>query len=331
MTTMNIFVAGASGAAGLPTVRELIARGHRLVAMTSSESKRGLLADLGAEPVVVDAFDADGLARAVAAARPDAVVNLLTRIPPMPLRAKHFNPTNELRTRGTRNLLEAAVAAGARRFVSESFFTVYGLGPFDRPRTEDDPVGREGNGGLQVVIDAVATSEAQVRAATDEGRLEGVSLRFGAFHGPDAPSTATMVELVRRRRVPIIGQRGALMSMIELTDAARAVADAAQGGRPGVYNVVDDEPVTLDAYVGEMARLLGAPPPRHVPLGLMRVVAPFLARVMGATSVPVSNARITYELGWRPRFTDYREVLAPLAEGVPQPPRRARSASTLAT
>jgi nucleoside-diphosphate-sugar epimerase len=335
MTTLNVFVAGASGAAGLPTVRELIERGHRVVAMTSTESKRGLLAGMGAEPAVVDAFDAGALTRAVAAARPDAVVNLLTRIPAMPLRASQFDATNELRTRGTANLLEAAVAAGAARFVSESFFTVYGLGPFERPRTEDDPVGRAGNGSSQPIIDAVASSEAQVRAATEQGRLEGVSLRFAGFHGPDAPSMAAMVEAVRRRRMPVIGATGSVISMVELSDAARAVAAAVEGGPPGIYNVADDEPVTMDAYLGEMARVLGARPPRHIPLGLMRLLAPYITSVVGSAAVPISNARITRELGWRPRFATYREVLAQLADGeareAPQPPKRERSASTLAT
>ena len=144
---MRVFFAGASGAIGPPVVRELIDRGHHVVAMTSSAAKAPLLADLGAEPVVADALDADALMRAVRAARPDGVVNMLTRIPAKAYRPAHLRATNELRERGVRHLLDAAVLAGAQRFVSESFFGVYGFGPHERPRTEDDPIGHERNRG----------------------------------------------------------------------------------------------------------------------------------------------------------------------------------------
>ena len=241
---MRVFFAGASGAVGPPAVRELMERGHEVVAMTSSAAKAPMLAELGAEPVVADAMDPDALTRAVRAARPDAVVNMLTRIPAKPARPAHMRATNELRERGVRHLLDAAVAAGARRFVSESFFGVYGFGPYERPRTEDDPVGHERNRGIQAVIDAIASSEAQVRAASDEQRIEGVSLRFAAFHGPLAPNMAVMAELVRKRRLPVIGAHGATMPTVELGDAVRAVADALERAPAGrIYNVVDDEPV----------------------------------------------------------------------------------------
>ena len=205
MSTTRTFFAGASGAIGMPAVRELIDRGHEVVAMTSSAAKAPMLADLGAEPVVADAMDAAALTRAVRAARPDAVVNMLTRIPAKPGRQSQMRATNELRERGVRNLLDAAVAAGAQRFVSESFFGVYGFGPSPAtPRTEDDPIGHERNRGVQAVIDAIASSEAQVRAASDEQRIEGVSLRFAGFHGPLAPNTADDGRAgPRGRRLPV--------------------------------------------------------------------------------------------------------------------------------
>ena len=332
MNTTRVFLAGASGAIGPPVVRELIDRGHEVVAMTSSEAKAPLLADLGAEPVVADALDADALMRAVRAARPDAVVNMLTRIPAKAYRPAHLRATNELREHGVRNLLAAAVAAGAQRFVSESFFGVYGFGPYKRPRTEDDAIGQERNRGVQAIIDAIASSEGQIRAASDEQRIEGVSLRFGGFHGPLSPSTQTMVELVRRRRLPVIGAHGAVMPTIELSDAARAVVDALERAPAGrVYNVCDDEPVAMDDYLSELARVVGAPPPRHVPYWLVRAAAPYVATFMGRARVPMSNARIADELGWRPSYPTYREALALLSASPDQPPKRPRRARTLAT
>jgi nucleoside-diphosphate-sugar epimerase len=329
---MRVFFAGASGAIGPPAVRELIERGHHVVAMTSSTAKAPLLADLGAEPVVADALDAAALTRAVRAARPDGVVNMLTRIPAKPSRPSQLRATNELRERGVRHLLDAAVAAGAQRFVSESFFGVYGFGPYERPRTEDDPIGQERNRGVQAIIDALASSEAQVRAASAEQRIEGVSLRFGGFHGPLAPSTQTMVELVRRRRLPVIGAHGAVMPMLELGDGARAVADALERAPAGrLYNVCDDEAVAMGDYLTELARVVGAPPPRHVPYWLVRAGAPYVATFMGRARVPMSNARIVDELGWRPRYPTYREALALLGPSTDQPPNRPRRARTLAT
>jgi nucleoside-diphosphate-sugar epimerase len=329
---MRVFFAGASGAIGPPAVRELLDRGHDVVAMTSRAAKAPTLADLGAEPVVADAMDADALARAVRAARPDAVVNMMTRIPAKPGRPSQMRATNELRERGVRNLLAAAVAAGARRFVSESFFGVYGFGPYERPRTEDDPVGRERNRGVQAIIDAIASSEGQIRAATDEQRIEGVSLRFAGFHGPLAPNMAMMAELARKRRLPVIGARGATLPMVELGDAARAVVDALERAPAGrIYNVVDDEPVAMGDYLPELARVVGASPPRHVPYWLVRVAAPYVATFMGRAAVPMSNARIAQELGWRPRYPTYREALALLAPVADQPPNRPRRARTLAT
>ena len=204
---MRVFFAGASGAIGPPAVRELLERGHEVVAMTSSAAKAPMLAELGAEPVVADAMDPDALTRAVRAARPDAVVNMLTRIPAKPARPSHMRPTNELRVRGVRHLLDAAVAAGAQRFVSESFFGVYGFGPHQRPRTEDDPIGRERNRGVQAVVDAIASSEAQVRAASDEQRIEGVSLRFAAFHGPLAPNMAVVTHAPKMKPLSVSTSR----------------------------------------------------------------------------------------------------------------------------
>ena len=315
---MRVFFAGASGAIGPPAVRELLERGHEVVAMTSSAAKAPLLADLGAEPVVADALDADALTRAVRAARPDAVVNMLTRIPAKPARPSHMRATNELRERGVRNLLDAAVAAGARRFVSESFFGVYGFGPYERPRTEDDPIGRERNRGRpgghrrdRVIREP--GPRRQRRAA----HRRACRCASRAFQGPSRPTRPTMVELVRKRRLPVVGAQGATMPVVELGDAARAVADALERAPAGrIYNVADDEAVAMVDYLTELARVVGAPPPRHVPYWLVRVAAPYMATFMGRARVPMSNARITEELGWRPRYPTYREALALLEPAV---------------
>jgi nucleoside-diphosphate-sugar epimerase len=127
---------------------------------------------------------------------------------------------------------------------------------------------------------------------------------------------AMMVELARKRRLPVIGARGATLPMVELGDAARAVVDALERAPAGrIYNVVDDEPVAMSDYLPELARDVGAPPPRHVPYWLVRLAGPYIAGFMGRARVPMSNALIAEELGWRPRYPTYREALALLHGG----------------
>ncbi|HEY3358385.1 MAG TPA: NAD(P)-dependent oxidoreductase, partial [Polyangia bacterium] len=209
---MNVLVAGASGTIGRLVVRELIQRHHSVVGLAGTTTRLPALARLGAEPIAVDLLDPAAVAAAVTRVAPDAVVDVATRFPGSPMRASDLEPTNRLREHGTRNLLAAAIAAGARRFVCESMIFIYGWGPFAAPVGEEQPPGRERSRGLQRIIDALASSERQVRAASEQGRIEGVSLRFGLCHGAAAPSTQRMVELVRRRRLPLLDGGHALHS-----------------------------------------------------------------------------------------------------------------------
>lgn len=309
-----MLVAGASGAIGPPVVRELLHRGHEVVAATATPAKRARLEQLGASAIVADLLEPDALRLALAETSPEAVVNMASKWRGNPIRVSQVRPANEMRERGTRNLLAAATAAGVRRYVSESMIFIYGYGRHSRPVTEEQPPGRERRGGLQAVIDAVASSEQQVREATERGSIEGVSLRFGLFHGRHAPTTSMMFDLVRRRRMPLIGDGSAVHSWIELEDAARAVADALERApADSVYNVVDDTPVSIRDYLAEIVRLTGARAPRRVPYWLVRPFASYLAAAFGRPVLPVSNEKLKRELVWRPSYPSYREALAPVA------------------
>jgi nucleoside-diphosphate-sugar epimerase len=308
---MRVFVAGASGAIGKRLVVELLGRGHEVVAATTAEANRPGLEALGASSVVADLLDAVGIAAAVRRARPEAVINVASRFRHRPLRISQVEPANVLRILGTRNLLAAALGAGARRYVSESMVFVYGYGQHAEPVTEAQPPGTDPRRGLQRILDALAREEHQVAELSAQGRIEGVALRFGLFHGRHAPSTTEMLELVRRRALPLVGDGSAVHSWIDVDDAARAVVAALERAPSGsVYNVVDDEPVAQRDYLAELVRLTGAPPPRHVPLALMRAIASYGAVVLGQARLPVSNAKIKRELGWQPRFATYRQALA---------------------
>jgi nucleoside-diphosphate-sugar epimerase len=312
---VKVFVAGASGAVGKPLVRELIERGHEVVAMTSSASKRSVLEEHGASAVVGDVFDAEGMVELVRSAGPEGVVNVASKWSPSPTRIRQVAPANEIREHGARNMVAAAVAAGARRYVNESMMFVYGYGGHSEPLTESNPPARVKSKGLQRVIDAIVAAEGAVRERTDRGEIEGACVRFGLFHGQHADSSRLLFDLVRKRRLPLIGSGDTVRSWIELEDAARAVAAALERAPAGsIYNVVDDEPVTMRDYIGEIVRLTGAKPPRRVPRWLIKLGASYVAATFGGGPLPISNAKIKTELGWSPRYPNYRQALQPLLD-----------------
>ena len=177
--------------------------------------------------------------------------------------------------------------------------------------TEDEPPGHEPNAGLQKVIDAIVAAERVVSARSGRGEIDTVCMRFAAFHGQYADSTRQMFDMVRRRRLPIIGQGDTVRSWIDVEDAARAVALALESAPGGtvVYNVADDEPVAMRDYIGEIVRLTDAKPPMRLPYWLMSAGASFVAPAFGRGRLPISNAKLKRELGWTPRYPTYRDSL----------------------
>jgi 2-alkyl-3-oxoalkanoate reductase len=316
---VKVFVAGASGAVGKPLIHELIARGHEVVAMTSTDSKRPILEELGASAAVGDVLDPKAMVQLVRSAEPEGVINMASKWSIYPTRISQLTPANLIREHGARNMLAAAVAAGARRYVNESMMFIYGYGSDHvEALTESAPQGRERRSGLQRVVDAIVSAEQAVRERSERGEIEGSCMRFGLFHGQHADSTRQMFEMVRKRRLPLIGSGDAVRSWIELEDAARAVAHALEDAPAGsVYNVVDDEPVTMRDYIGEIARLTGSKPPRRMPYWLVNLGASYVAPVFGGGRLPISNAKLKQELGWSPRYPTYREALFPLGKRSP--------------
>jgi nucleoside-diphosphate-sugar epimerase len=305
---MRVFVAGASGAIGRRLVPSLVEAGHEVAGMTRSPDKTESLAAAGAEPVVCDALDADALREAVVAAKPEVVVHQLTAIPPAfnPRRmAEEFVPTNRLRTEGTRHLVDAAVAAGARRVVAQSIAFAYA--PTDGwVKDEDDELFLDAPEAFRTTVEAVDALETAVLRAGD---LEGVVLRYGFLYGPAtsyAPDGA-IAEQVRRRRFPIGGRGTGRFSFVHLDDAARATVAAVEAGPAGVYNVVDDDPAPVSDWLPAYAAALGAPVPRRLPGWLVRMAAgPYglyaMTELRGA-----SNARARERLGWAPQLSSWRQ------------------------
>jgi nucleoside-diphosphate-sugar epimerase len=311
---MKIFVAGATGVLGRQLVPQLVARGHEVVGMTRSAAKQDLLRSLGARPVVADALDPDSVAQAVASAEPEVIVHQLTALSgdfDMRHIDRFFETTNRLRTEGTDHLLAAARAVGARRFVAQS----YAGWPAERSggpvKDENAPFDPDPPEALRGMMAAIRHLEGAVTGAT---WLEGVVLRYGGFYGPgttlSADPAASHTAAIRKRQFPVVGDGGGIWSFIHVADAAAATAVAVEHGERGVYNVVDDEPAPARSWMPELARVLGAKPPRRVPRWLGRILAGEAATIMMTEVRGASNEKAKRELGWKPRYASWRQGFA---------------------
>jgi 2-alkyl-3-oxoalkanoate reductase len=304
---MRVFVAGASGAIGRPLVPRLVAAGHEVMGTTRSERSAEAIRAAGASAAIVDALDADALREAVERAAPEAIVHELTALPERfnPRKRGLYDATNRIRREGTSNLLDAARAAGVRRFVCQSIAFAYAPAAKPVVMDEEAPLNLEAPPPFSEGIRVIAEMEGMVLGA--EG-LEGLVLRYGWFYGPGTyyGEGGSMAADVRKRRFPVVGSGSGLFSFIHTDDAAEATVAAVERGAPGVYNVVDDEPAALRDWVPAYAEALGAPPPRRVPVWLARLVAGKMASSMNAQP-GASNAKAKRELGWEPRWSSWRE------------------------
>ena len=309
---MNIFLAGATGAVGQALVPLLTSHGHTVTGTTRSPAKADALRALGAEPVVVDGLDRDGVRRAVAAAQPDAIVHQMTALSDLSdLRRfeRAFAATNRLRTEGTEHLLEAARESGVERVIAQSFAGW----PYARTggpvKTEDDPLDPEPPAQLRTTLDAIRTLEGAVTGAG------GIALRYGGFYGPGTGFTpgGEQWEMVHARKFPLVGDGGGMWSFVHIEDAASATLAALERGAPGaIYNVTDDEPAPVREWLPAIAKAIGAPPPRHVPRWVGRLLGAHIVALMCEIR-GASNERARRELEWTPTWPTWREGIPALA------------------
>lgn len=305
---MRVFVAGASGAIGKHLIPLLVDAGHSVTGMTRSESKAAGIRSAGAEAAVADALDPAAVTRAVTRARPEVMVHELTSIPAaFDLRkfAEQFKQTNRLRTEGTDHLLAAARLAGTRRFVAQSY-TGWPYARIGGPlKTEDDPLDPDPPEAFRETLRAIQYLESTVLQA---GGIEGLVLRYGAFYGPGNAigEGGGVLNEVKHRRVPVIGGGTGVWSFIHIEDAARATLAAVERGRPGIYNIVDDDPAPVSEWLPYLANILGAKPPLRLPAWLGRLVIGEHGLVMMTQMRGVSNRKAKSELGWRPLWSSWR-------------------------
>ncbi len=300
---MRVFVAGGAGALGRRLVPQLVARGHEVTATTRSAGRAGELAALGARPAVVDGLDGVAVGRAVAEARPDAIVHQMTAIgtPDMRHFDRWFATTNQLRTTGTRHLLAAAQASGVEKVVVQSYTGWTNIRTGGPVKTEDDPLDPEP---AKEQRESMAAIEFLERAVI-EAPLTGIALRYGNFYGPGASDS--MVEMIRARRMPIVGSGTGVWSFIHLDDAATATVAAVERGGAGVYNIVDDDPAPVAQWLPHLAESVGAKPPMRLPAWLARLAAGEVVVRWMTEGRGSSNEKAKRELDWRPAWTSWRD------------------------
>ena len=297
---VRVFVAGGTGVIGRQLVPQLVARGHQVTATTTSAAKLGLLAQLGADGVVMDGLNAVSVGEAVAAARPDAIVNQMTALsvahagkPNLRRPDRFFATTNRLRSEGNDHLLAAAEATGVSHVVAQSFGAFNGIREGGWVKTEDDP--------LQVVEGTKAINHLEdviVRAG-------GAVLRYGGLYG--AGANDDQVRFVRKRMFPLVGGGTGYISWVHVDDAASATVLAVEQHAKGVFNIVDDEPAPVSEWLPYLAQCAGARPPRRVPAWLARLLAGEMMVGMMTEGRGFSNAKAKRELGWELRYPSWRQ------------------------
>jgi nucleoside-diphosphate-sugar epimerase len=324
---MKVFLAGGSGAIGKRLIPMLVANGHQVVATTTSERKLAALRELGAEAVVLDVLDRNAVMAAVMRSDPDVVIHQATALSNLGDSFRNldktFAHTNRLRTEGTDNLLEAARAAGARRFIAQGFTGWSNERKGKMVKTEDDPLDSDPYPHTEQTLAGIKHVERAVAGATD---IEGLVLRYGGFYGPGTSlqrDGGQHTEAIRKRRFPIVGDGTGVWSFIHIDDAAAATAAAVEHGAPGIYNITDDDPAPVGEWLPFLAKAVGAPPPRHAPAWLGRILAGKVAVGMMTEMRGSSNAKAKRELGWKPRYSSWREGFVAPAEPAAVAPRAA--------
>lgn len=306
---MRIFVAGATGAIGRRLVPLLITDGHEVIGLARSREKVRFLESMGAKAALADPLDREALSAAVRNSRPEAVIHELTAISAaadFKNLDREFHLTNRFRTEVTDTLLAAARAAGARRLIAQSFCGW----PFARQggpvKSEEDPLDPHPPEHFRETLAAIRHLEQAIQAASD---LRAIALRYGILYGPGTAiaSDGVVVELLRQRKLPLVGDGAGVWSLVHIDDAARATAAAVRRGSPGLYNIVDDDPAPVAAWLPALAAAVSAEPPRKVPAWMARLAIGDGGVVMMTEIRGGSNEKAKRELEWPLNYPSWRQ------------------------
>jgi nucleoside-diphosphate-sugar epimerase len=312
---MKVFVAGGTGAIGKQLIPQLVSAGHEVVATTRSHGRAEEVQRLGGEPAIADGLDEHAMVDAVRRAQPEVVIHEMTALAGK-ADLRHFDrmfaTTNQLRTTGTDYLIRAAQQTGARRLIVQGYSGWPNIREGGAVKTEEDPLDpdppkwqRESMAAFRHIENVVPTAKG----------LEGIVLRYGGLYGRETGMMSSeVIELLRKRQFPIVGDGAGVWSFIHVADATAATVAALDRGAPGIYNVVDDDPAPAAEWIPHLAKVIGAKPPRRVPVWLGRILAgevpvSMMTRIRGS-----SNAKAKRELHWKPRHPSWREGFAAEAD-----------------
>ena len=308
---MKIFVAGATGVIGRRLVPLLVEGGHDVVGMSRSSARARSLEDYGARGVVADVYDTGHLHTLLADEKPEVVIHELTDIPDE-LEPGHtieqFAANRRIRIEGTRNLVAAARAAGARRIVAQSYAHVYApRGSWVKAEWEALDLGPDVPDSRRLNVLAVKELE---RWVLQTPGIEGVALRYGTFYGPGSAfdEGGTVNTLVRRRHYPIAGSGAGTTSFVHVDDAAAATV-LALSGPTGVFNICDDQPASLKEWLPFYARLVGAPSPRRILALAERVLRNEHLAFRSTGQRGAYNSKARAQLGFAPAWVTWRDGL----------------------
>jgi nucleoside-diphosphate-sugar epimerase len=296
---MKVLVAGATGAVGLPLVRALCTLGHQVTGMTRAGPAANRLRELGAAVSTADAFDPQAVRDAIAAAAPDVVIDQLTWLPANPADIIKSMPNDtRLHREGGGNLLAAAEQLGVRRYILQSR-GFYLDAPAGRLADETAKLRYHAPGEIGESTRAIGVYEDRVLASA---ALDGVVLRYGFFYGPGTwyrPDGA-IAEQARNRESAIIGDGNAVWSFVHIDDAVAATV-ASVTAEPGIYNVVDDDPLPVSEWLPAFARWVQAPEPSRVSEEEALRTAGEEAVYYHTKLTGASNSRAKAKLGFAPR------------------------------
>ena len=296
---MKIFVAGSTGAVGLPLVRSLATLGHQVTGMTRPGQGPDRLRELGAEVSFADAFDREAVYRAIEAAAPDVVIDQLTWLPANPADIIKAMPNDtRLHREGGTNLIAAAEKLGVRRYIMQSR-GFYLEAPAGGLADETAKLRHDAPGEIGESTRTIAAYEDRVLASPS---LDGVVLRYGFFYGPNTwyrPEGA-IADQARKGQSAIIGEGNAVWSFVHIDDAIAAKV-ASLNAEPGIYNVVDDDPLPVAEWLPAFARWVDAPEPKRVSVEDALKTAGEEAVYYHTRLTGASNGRAKAELGFAPR------------------------------
>ena len=307
---MKIFVAGSTGVVGKILVPQLIEQDHEVFALVRNSQKSKDVEVVGAKAVIANALDKIELTESIKKTEPEVVIHQLTSLSNVSGNFKKFDEefalTNRFRTEVTDTLISAARLVGTRRFIAQSFCGW----PFAREgspiKIEEDSLDSDPPTGFRKTLQAIKHLEKAVKSVTD---FEALALRYGIFYGPGTgfSKDGPIAELLRKHKMPIVGNGNGVWSFIHINDAVSATVNAISQGKPGIYNIVDDEPVPVKSWLPYLAEILESKPPSKIPAWIAKLIIGNAGVSMMTQIRGGSNVKAKRELSWKPVYSSWRQ------------------------